>query len=182
MRLFIAIELPEEIKAELKEIQAKIDKNLAKLRIVDPEKIHLTLKFLGEVEDSKIEKIKEKLKEIEFEPFELKIKDIGVFPSEKYIRVVWVGLEPEDKVAGLQQKIDNSLLQMFKKEKDFKAHLTLARVKFVKEKEKFAESLKKIKVEEKFFKVNSFKLIKSTLTPEGPVYEDLEEFKAKVYK
>ncbi len=200
MRCFVAIDLDN--KDYFREIQNKIDCDNAKIKPVSS--FHLTLKFLGEVEESNIKKIKDILEKIEFEPFLIKTTNIGVFPNLNYIRVVWVGLEPEDKINALQKRIDEGLKDIFGAEKNFKPHLTLARVKFVKlsnvpeghkkseaffresekglekprvfqrDKEKFVENLKKIKVEEKEFRVERIKLIKSTLTPEGPVYEEVK--------
>ena len=76
----------------------------------------------------------------------------------------------------LQQKIDSRLADLFPKDDRFKPHITLARVKFIKDKVKFIRELKQIKIEKKEFSVSNFKLMKSTLTPEGPVYEDLAVF------
>ena len=177
MRLFIAIEVPEDVKGYLSAVQEKISNDVAnKIRPVNKNQIHLTLKFLGEVQQDKAEKIKNELKKIAFSPFSVCLDKIGVFPSESYIRVVWVGLKPEEPVLELQKTIDESLKKMFKKEKDFKAHITLARVKFIGNKEEFVEKLKKIKVENKKIEVNNFKLVRSTLTPQVPVYEEVESF------
>lgn len=172
MRTFIAIDLPEEVKQYLKGLQKQLGN--AKLTLVKD--FHLTLKFLGEVSEEKIEEIKLLLREIKFKAFKTRLTNIGVFPSENYIRVVWVGLEEGD-IKKLQKDVDDKLQKMFPKEKRFSAHLTLARVKFVDNKEKFIDSIKKIKVDKKEFDVCEFKLKKSTLTKQGPVYEDLEVFK-----
>ena len=176
MRLFIAIEIPEEIKDYIVKIQKNIDATTNKIKFVNPNQIHLTLKFLGEVQPNIVENIKEELKKITFNPFSVYLDKIGVFPSESYIRVVWVGLNPEDKILDLQKNIDENLKKLFKKEKDFKPHLTLARVKYIEDKKAFVDKLKKMNVENKKIDINSFKLIKSTLTPKGPIYEDLEVF------
>jgi 2'-5' RNA ligase len=177
MRLFIAIAIPEEIKDYLVKIQQGIDKDIAKIKLVNKDQMHLTLKFLGEIEENKINDIKNKLKGTKFNPFKTKLTSLGVFPDENYIRVVWIGLKDHENIIKLQKQVDDSLT-MFRKDKKFHPHLTLARVKFVKEKEKFIELIKSIKIEEKEFDVNEFKLIKSTLTKERPVYEVLEEFKS----
>lgn len=134
------------------------------------------MKFLGEVQPDKVEPIKEDLKKIKFKEFSVYLDSVGVFPSESYIRVIWIGLEPEEPVLELQKCVDEDLKKIFKKEKNFKPHLTLARVKYIDDKKSFIEKLKKIKIENKKFDVKNFKLIKSTLTPEGPAYEDLEIF------
>ena len=176
MRLFIAIEILDNIKEYMTKIQEKIDNDLAKIKFANKNQMHLTLKFLGEVQPNNVNEIKEELKKIKFELFSVYLDSTGVFPSENYIRVVWVGLKPEEEIIRLQENIDERLKKWFKKEKNFKPHLTLARVKFVEDKNKFIEKLKKIKVENKKIDVNNFKLIKSTLTEKGPIYEEVAVF------
>ncbi len=173
MRTFIAFDLPEEIKSYLREIQKSIN-HQAKLSYAND--FHLTLKFLGDIPENKIEEIKNILKEIRVKEFNAALSGIGFFPSETYIKVIWIGLSPEKEIYELQQKIDSKLADLFRKDDRFKPHLTLARVKFIKDKIKFIRELKKIKIDRKEFNVSDFKLIKSTLTPEGPVYEDLAVF------
>ncbi len=176
MRLFIAIELPAEVKEHLEQLQKKIDGHYAQLTLA--KEIHLTLKFLGDVSEQKIDEIKQKLEKIDFGSFEASLGRTGVFPDEHYVKVVWIGVEPANSINFLQQKIEKALAGLFEPDTRFTPHLTLARVKFVKDKKLFIENLRKIEAEKKEFLVDSFKLIKSTLTPKGPVYEDVAEFKA----
>ena len=179
MRLFVAIELPEEIKEYLADIQSKIKENLSKedeLRFVSKDQMHLTLKFLGEVQPDKVEKINQLLGEASFKPFSPSLGGLGVFPNEEYIRVVWLGLSSEDKIISLQGEIDDKLKKLFPKERDFKPHLTLARVKSIKGPGIFINNLKTVKIENKLINLDSFKLVKSTLTQNGPIYEELQSF------
>lgn len=190
MRLFVAVDLGNEDYFE--NIQKQINSENSKLNLTKT--YHLTLKFLGEVEEDNISKtmeigkifgvskkesktlflsIKEALNNVSFESFRVKTTKIGVFPNTNFVRVLWIGLEPEDRIIELQKKVDESLKEFFRQEKEFKPHITLARVKFVRDKEKFIENLKKIKIEEKEFEIKNIKLIKSELTPNGSVYEDL---------
>jgi 2'-5' RNA ligase len=176
MRLFTAIELPKELEEQVSKLKEKLKTDSAGMTITKDN--HLTLKFLGDVEDSKADEIKEALRKVRFSSYKTKLNNIGVFPNENYVRVVWVGLKPEEETIALKKKIDDALKDFnFKDDYDFHPHLTLARVKFVKDKEKFKELLKSLKVEGSEFEVKEFKLIKSTLMPEGPVYEDIGEFK-----
>ena len=172
MRVFIAIEVPEDVKNYLEKMQQQLPKG--KLRLV--KSFHLTLKFLGEITPDKVERIKQLLGNVKFEKFAAETSSMGIFPSENYIRVIWIGLEPEELILQLQRQVENALADEFKKERGFKTHLTLARVKYVDDKKEFAQELKKIKTERVKFIVESFKLKKSTLTGEGPVYEDLAVF------
>jgi len=171
MRCFIAIELDNDY---FRELQNNIKEHI---KGTFPKTFHLTLKFLGEVEDDAVNNIKETLSNIKFESFKISLSKIGRFPNENYIRVIWIGLEPKEKIIELQKKIDNELLRLgFKKEKEFEPHLTLARVKFIKDKIKFNEFIKNIKVEKLEFDFDNFKLIKSTLTRNGAVYEEIEKY------
>jgi len=176
MRLFIAIDF-NELKDHLIELQNKIDPSIAKIKQV--ETFHLTLKFLGKIPEEKIPKIKEKLKQIKLEPFKLTLNNIGVFPNENFVRVIWIDTTPKEEVTKLQNNIENALKEFdFKKDFEFHPHITLARVKFVEDREKFTKNLKDLKPEEKTLEIKDFRLVKSTLTPKGPVYEDLEIFSA----
>ena len=177
MRLFIAIDF-NELKDYFLELQGNLPKN-AKLSFTRT--FHITLKFLGEVQPDRVDDIINILKNTKFEAFTVFLDLIGIFPTENYIRVVWVGIKPEEKVLELQKNIDASLIKLFKKEKDFKAHITIARVKYPEDKKRFLEQLRKIKVESKKFEIKDFRLVKSDLTPEGPVYEDLEIFDSNQY-
>ena len=170
--MFIAMDF-NELKDYFLELQKQLPRN-AKLSLT--KSFHLTLKFLGEVQPEKVENIIESLKKIKFQHFTFFLNSIGIFPSENYIRVAWIGLQPEDKILGLQKQVDESLKKLFKKEKDFKAHITIARVKYPEDKKSFVENIKKIKVENKKIEIKDFRLVKSTLTLKGPVYEDLEIF------
>ncbi|MBW3001704.1 RNA 2',3'-cyclic phosphodiesterase [Candidatus Woesearchaeota archaeon] len=173
MRLFIAFDVSEEAKNYLSDLQKQLPED-SKLNLV--KQFHQTLKFLGDVDEDKIDKIKAALTNVSFTKFTAKTNGLGVFPDEKMIRVVWVGLVPKDAITGLQQEIETALLDMFPKDTRFHPHLTLARVKSVKDKKDFIEKLNKLTIKEINFPVSSFKLIKSELTPEGPVYEDIAEF------
>ncbi len=170
MRAFIAVEIPEEHRERIKEIQKQFS-GLGNMNIV--KEYHCTLKFLGEITDKEAEQVKEKLRKIEMKKFEASLEGLGAFPDESYIRVIWVGIK--GRLSELQSKIDSQLQEMFPKDTRFKAHLTLARVKSIKDKNTVKEKLH-MKIEPMKFDVEEFKLIKSTLIPEGPVYETLEVY------
>lgn len=173
MRAFIAIEPPEEINKVLKELQRKFE-GLGKINFTK-EPYHLTLKFLGDITEDRVSKIIIALGTIKIKPFELELTNLGVFPNENYISVIWVGLK-DRKIKELQQQIDSELAEMFGKDLRFHAHITLGRVKFITNKEKVKEILK-TKIPPLKFEAKEFKLIKSELTPQGPEYKDIEIFK-----
>ena len=154
----------------------------ANVKLVEPENIHITLKFLGdtnEVHIDKIEKIMENAVN-DIDSFEIKFKNVGVFPNQNYIKVLWIGIENKDKLEIIAQKIDKDLLKLgFKKEKrGFSAHLTIGRVRSAKNKDNLLQIIEKYKdIEFLNFKVDSIKLKKSELTPKGPIYTTLKDVK-----
>ena len=171
MRLFLAIDLPKEIKDYVFELEKKIKE--AKITWVSKKNLHLTLKFLGEIKEKNIPELKKQL-QIIHPKLKLKISTMGFFPNNKDPKVIWLGLEPEEEVISLQQKIDGELLTQFPSEQKFQAHLTLGRIKSIRRKEDFFQSVKSIQLEQKEFEVISFQLMKSELTKLGPIYEILE--------
>lgn len=178
MRLFIAIDISINLKKEILDLQSKI--TFGRIISVSKDNLHITLKFLGEVKDSK--DIISKLENIDFQSFSISADKVGFFPNENFINVVWVGFEDSKKLIKLQQKVEE-VLPDFKKDYNFVPHVTIARVKYLSSEER--DKLKKIKsksITKKSFNISSFKLIKSVLTIDGLVYEVMKEFKAKLYK
>ena len=171
MRCFIALDISGQAKDEIERIQKQIPEFLGKL--TERENLHLTFKFLGEISDEKFEEAKKNLKKIKFKSFDAKLGFLGVF-SEDAVRIVWIWLENCDE---LQKEIDEKLKDVFPKEKRFMSHLTIARVKNVEHKERFLKQLRNIRVNPITFKVRGFSLKQSTLTKDGPVYEDLVKVK-----
>jgi len=173
-RIFIALELSREAINEIKRIQKLIEKQrLFAGKFTEPENIHLTLKFLGEISDEKIEEVKKRLKEIKLEKFNAELGDVRVF-SKQFLKIIWIKLS--GKVFGLQKSIDEALSGEFEPEERFMSHITIARVKNTADKKKLIEYLESIKPSKINFKVEKFYLKKSELLPEGPVYEDVGEY------
>ena len=173
MRAFISIDVPREVKEEIRKIQDKLPEFKGKK--TETENLHLTLKFLGEISKEKTIEIKRKLKEINFNSFEAEINSIGVF-SEKFIRIIWLHLS---NCEDLQKEIDNKLKDLFKSEFRFMSHLTIARVKKVDNKKKFLQELSSIEIPKIKFQVDKFLLKQSILKPQGPEYKILETFNLK---
>ncbi len=185
MRTFIALDLPKEIIKEIQGIQEVLKKqNLFTGKFTESENLHLTLKFLGEVEEDKIEEIKKKLKEIKLDGFYCEIGEVGVF-TRSFIKIIWIKLNGKG-IFDLQKKIDEKLVDLFEPEERFMSHLTIARVKHVSsivkdqnfslEKKDLLDYLKSVKPKKSRFFCNKFYLKKSELKPEGPVYEDIERY------
>ena len=170
MRAFIAVDIPEEVKKRILEIQEKLPEFQGKK--TEEENLHLTLKFLGETDNEKAEEIKNRLKEIKLKRFEAEIDSLGVF-SPSFIKIIWLHLAGCEE---LQKEVDDKLAGLFVKESRFMGHLTIARVKNIKNKNDFLQEAGKIKIEKMRFLADSFKLKKSVLTSEKPIYEDIAVF------
>jgi 2'-5' RNA ligase len=182
VRCFIAIELPEEIKRGLRELQAQLKAaNQAPVKWVEPENIHLTLKFLGNVATDRLNEIGQATTNAVrgTSPFSLEVRELGVFPNPRRVQIVWVGLSGEvEKLTILQQRIESGLAKLgFAPEnRRFTPHLTLARLRdrtTPQERERLGQLVAETEFAARSFIVNSVKLIKSQLTREGPIYSQL---------
>jgi|SRR3989338_3067040 len=176
MRAFIAIDFPDEIVKEIARVQGVLGNYKFTGKVTELENLHLTLKFLGEVEEKKVEKIMERLRGMRFGEFEAKLAEIGTFSYDLNPRIVWVKVGGKG-VFELQKKIDEMMeKEGFAREERFMSHMTIARIKYVKDKEGFKDYVRNLGVKEIEFPVKSFKLMKSDLREMGPVYTLLEEF------
>jgi len=173
MRAFIAIEISEELKGRVEKIKEEIEGE--GIKVVEKEKLHLTLHFLGEIDERKKEEVIEAMNKIRIKKFELNCKGVGAFPSLNYMRVVWIGVEA-DELRELHTRLGGELKKIGLKVEEYSPHITIARVKFIKEKEKLMNFLKNYRDEE-FGRclIRGVILKKSTLTPQGPVYENVHE-------
>ncbi len=185
MRTFIAIEISEEIRNGLAQIQSHLRYSGADVKWVEEQNIHITMKFLGEVSEEKSEKIKNILAKIasETEPFEITIRDIGAFPKIEYPRVIWAGIDKgANELKELAQKTDDALSRLgFEKERrPFAAHLTIGRVRNLsKNKAALKEKIEALNLKPLTLNqcISSVILFQSTLTPKGPIYTKLHEVK-----
>jgi len=172
-RCFIALDLPREVINEIKRVQKLIGKKfIFKGKYTELENLHLTLKFLGEIDDARIREVRERLKRVEVSRFDVKLGKVGVF-SKKVLRIIWVELLG---VSGLQEEVDKALDGLFGKEERFMSHITIARVKYIKENEELIEYLKCMKVKGGF-KVDRFFLKESELMDDGPRYRVIESYR-----
>ena len=177
-RVFVSVEFPSEVVKEIARVQELLGKFKFTGKMTELENLHLTLKFLGEIDEGKIEVVRKKLKDVKFGKMDLKLGRIGVFtkPKGKDDRgkmIVWVKVEGKE-IYELQKKIDLALAGEFAVEDRFMGHLTISRIKYVKDKKGFLERLKSIHPKPIDFVVSEFKLRKSELETLGPKYGDLE--------
>ena len=177
MRLFVAVEMPKDVKDYLFNVQKKVKgSNLAKVNWVAKKNLHLTLKFLGSIDDSKVNLVRERLGSIKFKGFKAHLTKVGVFPSESFIKVVFVGCDPAKNFLHLEQKVDEQTLDLSKSDHAFVSHVTLGRVKNVKKKKEFIEFMNKFEIDKLEFTIDFFVLMSSVLRREGPQYKVVEKF------
>lgn len=179
MRCFIAVAVPEPLKDKILEVQGKIKQSGSDLKLVEKENLHFTIKFLGEITEKEIDDVKEFLSSLKESAFEISIKGLGVFPTKDYIRVIWLGVDKNKEFfLNLIKKINKDLNKIRKDKKETEAHLTIARVKTARNKEKLRALITNLKdTEIGKMKIESLHLMASELTPEGPIYKELAKFK-----
>lgn len=180
IRSFVAIELPREVKLALARIQNRMKSgSRAPVKWVEPDIIHLTLKFLGNITPGITGRITAALEEAcrEVHPFPLELNGLGVFPNPRRVQVVWIGLTGEvERLGQLQKRIDSGLAPLgFKAEsRPFTPHLTLARVRdqaTPDERQALGQIVTGITLEGGgSLNINAVHLMRSHLTNEGPVY------------
>jgi len=180
MRTFIAIDLPESVRAELRRRQASFRSASADARWTHPEGIHLTLKFLGEVSDARVKEVSQSLKTLgRFEGFRVGLKGFGFFPDARRPRVFWVGVEAPADLGRLVEKVEAAMQKIgFAREgRTFRPHLTLARFR-VPQPQPALQSLLAQQTEQELgnFEVSEFFLFESKLSPQGAEYRKVERF------
>lgn len=176
MRTFLAIEIPKHIRKKINTfIQEEKEKNLP-IKWVKFDNLHITLKFLGEIDEKKKQEMTPAIQEVakQYTSFNMSLEGVGCFPSPRNPRVLWIGAkEGSEHLCTIAQVLEEKLVQFgFKEEKRFHPHLTIGRIK------KFCkvDTLLEKDIKTEFFSINSITLFKSTLKPEGPIYEELTRF------
>lgn len=168
MRLFVAIDLPVEVRQSVTDIC----RGLAGVRWLPPEQLHLTLRFIGEADDAVNAAIRKGLATIASPPFHLTLSGTGCFPSPRRPRVLWVGLSGSDPLMQLQQKVETAVATagLPADERPFSPHITLARLRdhrgsdvapFLAQNACFASGP---------FLVDAFHLYSSILTAKGAIH------------
>ncbi len=184
MRVFIAIELPGEARDGLVSLQEELKKSGADVKWVEPENIHLSLRFIGDVAEDTAEKIKERLAATAAATgaFELTMRGIGAFPGLGDPRVIWAGIDRGvEGSARLAASLEAGLqsIGIAAEEKKFHPHITLGRVRSRKNGDKLRKLIETTGFEAgPIIKVEYLTLFMSRLTPQGSVYTPL--FKAKM--
>jgi 2'-5' RNA ligase len=184
MRTFIAIELPDQIKNQIEQVQAPLKKTKAFVSWVKPGNIHVTLKFLGEVPEEKIDEIFSATgKAVEgTKRFTMSLKGMGTFPDFKRPRVIWVGTgSGQEELSGMAGRIEDEMEKIgFPKEKRrFSAHFTIGRVKSPKGVEKLMEMVKSSDFQTEEIAVSEVVVMRSQLHPAGAIYTPLKKIPLK---
>jgi 2'-5' RNA ligase len=129
MRIFIALDIPAEIRARITEYMDRARGYAPEARWARPEGLHVTLKFVGEASDAKVQEIRNALAALKAQPFSITFSGAGFFPTAKSPRVFWIGVEGGESLSQLARAIDNVTHQagIAKEERAYSPHLTLAR-------------------------------------------------------
>ena len=175
MRIFIAIELPSEIKSALAALQTELRRAGADVSWTKPENLHLTLNFLGEVDEKRIVEVEQACvsSAAEFQPFTLILNDTGVFPNARQPRVLWAGLSGEvENVVEIHRRLDErlALIGFKREEKRFHPHLTIGRLKSNKKIRELLALADEHRLPALSFVVAEIVMMKSELHPAGAEY------------
>ena len=180
IRSFLAFDIEDQaILRRLSQVQSMLANTGADLKMVKPENIHLTVRFLGDIHPPMVDAIHEEMKQISFAPFQIELRGLGAFPKLSYPRVVWAGIRKganelkdvfeqlEPRLRGLGFKPDS---------KGFSPHLTIARVRTGRNKAILAERVRELEdYEFGTVEAECLRLKKSDLTPRGPIYTNMKE-------
>lgn len=181
IRAFLAIDLDDDLKPKINKIIREFKKTNANIKYVDLQNLHFTLKFFGDIDTEGIDLIAEKIEKVikDFDSFNIKIKGCGAFPNTNRIKVIWLGLDEDKILKELHDNLDKEFNSIgFDLDKKFSSHLTIGRMRSAKAKDKVKNTLDLYDgIDVGTMEVKTVSLKKSTLTPSGPIYEDLIEFR-----
>ena len=182
-RAFLSVDIGDNaLISRVAHIQQKLDRQSAKMKIVEPDNLHFTLRFFGDTPLTKIDQIRHELERLEFSPFTIRIEGVGAFPSRRRPNVIWVGVTHNvERFVRLKLSIDDLLGNLgFPSDRRFHAHVTIARVRSVKDRNRIQDSLDSLATESVgTMTVDCFRLTRSTLTQAGPIYETMWEVRGR---
>jgi 2'-5' RNA ligase len=168
-RLFVAVDLPDVVKDQLD----KLCEGIAGAKWVKRDQMHLTLRFIGEVDEAQAEAIKAALSVVQIAPFSMTLEGVGHFPPTGKPRVLWVGIKAPASLMQLQRQTENALvnLKLPPEDHSFSPHITLARFKMPPAPEAMRQYLARhAAFNTESIAVESFVLYSSLLTPQGATY------------
>jgi 2'-5' RNA ligase len=181
IRSFIAFDMENEaVRNKLATVQKRLAQTGADLKLVEPQNIHVTVRFLGDINQNVVEKIYAEMQKTQFTPFNVQIKSLGAFPDLRYPRVVWAGItEGADELKAVFSQLEPRLrsLGFAPDHKGFSPHLTIARVRSGRNKAQLAEFVaENANYDFGAIKAECLRLKRSDLTPRGPIYSTLKEY------
>lgn len=181
LRLFVAVEIPLEIRTRMYDVVAELKTTDADVRWEGIEKLHITLKFLGNTKEELLPQLAEVLEQVaqRFTPFDVRYGTIGRFPAKGQPRVIWIGvIEGQDVLTSLARVVDERMtgLGFSLEERPFHPHVTLGRVKGSRNIPLLLRSMESLTFESERTRVDQFSLMKSELKPSGSVYTLLNRF------
>ncbi len=179
MRTFIAINLPDTLKESIGESIRQYKSFGVYVKWVHSKKIHITLKFLGEIDENKIVEIEDAIQKVasQYRPFQLSVEGWGGFPNLHKPRVFWTGIQQgKEHLITIAKDLETYLEPLgFEREKrSFSPHITIGRVKSLSGIHKLTETMEKQQFQKTAFEVKQIEFIKSELTPRGPVYTSIK--------
>jgi 2'-5' RNA ligase len=190
MRTFISVELADEVKKNIAELVGELKNTSTAVKWVEPKNLHITLKFLGWIEEKNLSDLIELAARAvaQSAAFKAKFEGLGTFPEGKKARVVWVGtVEGGDELGKIAAALEKTLSKagFRSEEREFRSHITIGRVK-----EKIARPVRYEEIDKLMEKIKEFQgakfgeavvdrinIMKSTLTQAGPIYETIREIK-----
>ena len=182
MRLFVSVDLPDDLAGAVADVQEPL-RDASGLSFTDPTQAHVTLKFLGETPRSRVGRIESAIRdavdEAGVEPFEATFGGLGAFPSEEYIRVVWIGVrEGSEELTRLHEAIEGRLvdLGLDPEDHEFTPHATLARMNHATNKALVQQVLRESDPTVGTTTVEEVRLTESEQGPDGPIYSTVERF------
>ncbi len=183
VRVFLSVDIEDDaLISRIAYIQQKLDRRAAKMRIVEPGNLHFTLRFFGDTPLTKVDRIRNELENIQFSPFTIRIEGVGAFPSKRKPNVIWVGVTQNvERFEKLKLSIDDLLGNLgYPSDRRFHAHVTIARVRSVRNRDLILRSLDGLADESVgTMSVDCFRLTRSTLTQAGPIYETMWEVRGR---
>ena len=185
IRTFIAIKLSPKIISKISGAQEGLKRSGAWVKWVRPENIHLTLKFLGYIIPEELERVKIAARDTLklFKPFEISVFGLGAFPKIEYPRLIWVGIdegkeELKRMVSNLEKRL--AIIGFTREKRPFSPHLTIGRVKSSKRRERLIEAFTKFTAPNLGnMRATKISIVKSELTPQGPIYTTMDEIPLK---
>ncbi len=180
IRSFIAFDIDnEQIIKRFSEAQQMLVRTGADLKLVKPENIHVTMRFLGNITPPMVDSIHEAMQKVSFSPFDVEIRGVGAFPKLQYARVIWAGIRNgAEQLSNISNQLEPKLRELgFRPDsKGFSPHLTIARVKSGRNKSELIRCIKEsVDYEFGIVKAECLRLKRSVLTPKGPIYSTLRE-------